>query len=174
MLKKDKKFGFNEEPESNKVADQKSFSPTPNPENKDKKTVIGEHIFIDGNIRGEEHLVIEGSMKGNIKMAKHNFAVGPKGRFEGEISAQTVSISGQMSGTVKSQGKVEVTNEADFLGDIQAKSISVEDGAYFKGSIELTREPHRKEATAGRPTDTVASLSDKAPAVQQDKANKKS
>ena len=45
-------------------------------------------------------------------------------------------------------GKVEVTKEADFFGDIKANSISVEDGAYFKGSIELNREPHRKTSSA--------------------------
>jgi cytoskeletal protein CcmA (bactofilin family) len=47
-------------------------------------------------------------------------------------------------GNIKTKGKVEITKEADFMGDIKAESISVEDGAYFKGSIELEREPHRK------------------------------
>ena len=92
-------------------------------------------------------------MKGNVEMEKHNFKVGSNGRFDGEIRAQDVSISGQLKGAVNAMGKVEVTKEADFFGDIKAKSIAVEDGAYFKGSIELNREPHRKssfaEATKG-------------------------
>jgi cytoskeletal protein CcmA (bactofilin family) len=82
-------------------------------------------------------------MKGNIEMEKHNFAVGSKGRVEGEINAQSVRVSGQMIGNIKTKGKVEITKEADFMGDIRAKSISVEDGAYFKGSIELERERPR-------------------------------
>jgi cytoskeletal protein CcmA (bactofilin family) len=114
--------------------------------------VIGENISIEGSIRGAEHLVIEGSMNGNIEMEKHNFTVGSKGRVEGQIKAQNVKISGQMIGNIRTQAKVEVTKEADFIGDIRAKSISVEDGAYFKGSIELDKEPHRKTALAGKST----------------------
>ena len=109
-----------------------------------EKTTIGENISIEGQIKGEEHLVIEGALKGKVELEKHNFTVGLNGRVDGEIRAQNVSISGRLKGTVKALGKVKVTKEADFLGDIKAKSIAVEDGAYFKGSIELDREPHRK------------------------------
>jgi cytoskeletal protein CcmA (bactofilin family) len=122
--------------------------PRPAPQSSEEKTTIGQHIAIEGQIRGEEHLVIEGSMKGNVQMEKHNFTVGANGRVDGEVHAQNVSISGQLKGTINAIGKVEVTKEADFYGDIRAKSISVEDGAYFKGSIELSREPHRKSAFA--------------------------
>jgi cytoskeletal protein CcmA (bactofilin family) len=120
--------------------------PRPAPQSSEEKTTIGRQISIEGQIRGEEHLIIEGSMKGNVQMEKHNFTVGANGRVDGEVRAQNVSISGQLKGTINAVGKVEVTKEADFYGDIKAKSISVEDGAYFKGSIELSREPHRKSA----------------------------
>ena len=130
-----------------------SASPTPTPASSEEKTTIGEHIAIEGQIKGREHLVIQGEMKGNVEMEKHNFTVGPNGRVDGEIRAQNVSISGQLKGAINAAGKVEVTKEADFFGDIKANSISVEDGAYFKGSIEMNREPHRKssftEATKG-------------------------
>lgn len=122
--------------------------PKPPPMPSEEKTTIGEHISIEGQIRGEEHLVIEGTLKGNVEMEKHNFTVGTSGRVDGEIKAQNVSISGQLEGSITAQGRVEVTKEADFFGDIKAKSISVEDGAYFKGSIELNREPHRKGNSA--------------------------
>jgi cytoskeletal protein CcmA (bactofilin family) len=118
--------------------------PRPAPTPSEDKTTIGEHISIEGHIRGGEHLIIEGELKGNVAMEKHNFTVGSNGRVDGEVRAQNVSISGQLKGTINAVGKVEVTKEADFFGDIKAKSISVEDGAYFKGSIELDREPHRK------------------------------
>jgi cytoskeletal protein CcmA (bactofilin family) len=111
---------------------------------RDEKTIIGEHISIEGSIRGEEDLQIEGSMKGNIELEKHNFRVGPSGRMDGEITARNVSVSGEFKGNIKSHEKVEVTREADFYGEIKAKSISVEDGAYIKGVIELDREPNRK------------------------------
>jgi len=146
--------------------------PRPVPPSNEEKTTIGQQISIEGRIRGEEHLVIEGSMKGNVQMEKHNFTVGANGRVEGEVRAQNVSISGQLKGTITAVGKVEVTKEADFYGDIKAKSISVEDGAYFKGSIELSREPHRKSAFAEAAGGPLSSEAPKAAFSQPDAAKK--
>ncbi|MEJ2283200.1 MAG: polymer-forming cytoskeletal protein [Desulfobacterales bacterium] len=115
---------------------------------REEKTIIGEHISIEGSIIGQEDLEIEGSMKGNIELEKHNFKVGPNGQVDGEIAARNVSISGEFKGNIKSHEKVALTREADFYGEIKAKSISVEDGAYIKGVIELDREPNRKSSSA--------------------------
>ena len=85
-------------------------------------------------------------------MDAHNFALGPNGRVEGEIHARNICISGQMIGNIKTPGKIEITKEADFQGDIQAKTISVENGAFFKGSVELIREPPQKTFSAEKST----------------------
>ena len=122
----------------------------------DAKTVIGKHIAIEGSIRGDEDLQIEGSMKGNIELQKHNFKVGSSGQMEGEISARNVSVSGEFKGNIACHEKVEVTREADFYGEIKAKSISIEDGAYIKGVIELDREPNRKPSGASKPPTPAA------------------
>jgi cytoskeletal protein CcmA (bactofilin family) len=172
MLKKNRTFEDDKELGNGTTTDQGRFSMSPGPEADDEKTTIGEHIFIDGNIRGEEHLFLEGSIKGNIEMGKHNFVVGAKGRFEGEISAQNVGISGQLQGTVNVRNKVKITKEADFIGDIKAQGISVEEGAYFKGSIELDRDPHRKATQTGKPSDKAVSAPGKPSAAQPDKADK--
>jgi len=152
MLKRGKKPEEGKGDAEDRITEKKTLFPIPHSETRAETTIIGENISIEGNIRGAEHLVIEGSMKGNIQMEKHDFTVGLKGRIEGEINAQNVKVSGQMIGNIKTQGKVEITKEADFMGEIRAKSISVEDGAYFKGSIELDKEPHRKTALAGKST----------------------
>ena len=94
-------------------------------------------------------------------MGKHNFIIGSQGRFEGEISAQNLGVSGQLVGNVKIQEKVKFTKEADFFGNIRAKSISVEEGAFFKGFIELDREPHRKAALTRKSLDMEVSELDK-------------
>lgn len=173
MFKKYKISDNEKEIASEKIIEQKAFTPTPNLEKKDVKTIIGEHILIEGNIRGEEHLLIEGSMKGNIVMDKHDFALGSKGRFEGEIQAQNVSISGQMIGNIKTQGRVEITKEADFSGEVKAKSISIGDGAYFKGTIELDKEPHRNKILPGKSATTSLPQSASEPMGKVDKtANK--
>lgn len=116
----------------------------------DTKTIIGEKITVEGSIRGQENLIIEGTMKGDVAMEKHNLTVGSKGRFEGEIRAHDVAISGLLHGKVIALGKVEITSDADFYGEIKANSISIEDGAFFKGEIELTREPSRKVNTLSK------------------------
>ena len=174
MLKKEKGFGKDNESEDSKFTAQEKFSMSTSSDTADKRTVIGEHIFIEGNIRGEEHLVIEGSMKGNIEMKEHNFIVGSKGRFEGEILAQNVSVNGQIIGSVSAKGKVEIKNEADMIGDIKANSISVEEGAYFKGSIELSPEPRRKAALTKKPIEFPVSSKENKPVTAPDDANKKS
>jgi cytoskeletal protein CcmA (bactofilin family) len=122
-----------------------SIDPTPAPTptfdmgTTDEKTVIGQHISVEGIIRGGENLVIEGSMKGTIELEKHQVTVGPNGQVEAEIHADNVTISGRLAGNIKAHGKVEITKDADFSGEIKAKRIAVEDGAYLKAVIELER-----------------------------------
>jgi cytoskeletal protein CcmA (bactofilin family) len=166
MLKKGKKPEDVKGDVYDKITEQKMVTPISRPETTTEETVIGEKISIEGDIRGEEHLVIEGSMKGNVEMEKNNFTIGSMGRVEGEINAQNVKVSGQMIGNIKTHGKVEITKEADFMGDIKAKSISVEDGAYFKGSIELEKEPHRKTALAAKSTTVATTQSLNEPKAQ--------
>ena len=151
MLKRNKKIENDKQPAAPGSADMKSTSPLSTPASADKKTIIGEHISIEGSITGGENLEIEGSVKGSIELEKHDFTVGSKGRVEGEIRARNVRIRGELKGNIKASEKVGVTQEADFYGEIKAKSISVEDGAYFKGVIELDREPHRKSTDAQTP-----------------------
>lgn len=123
---------------------------TPAAEPAEGKTIIGEKITIEGDIRGQENLVIEGSMKGKIELEKHQVKVGPKGRVEAQILAENVTISGHLVGNIYASGKVRITKEANFSGEIKAKSISVEDGAYLKAIIELERETKKVIPTIGK------------------------
>jgi cytoskeletal protein CcmA (bactofilin family) len=126
-----------------------------------ESTVIGEHITVEGKISGAEHLVIEGTLIGAVELKNHNFGIGSKGRFEGDIEAQNVSMSGEVKGNITALGQVKITKEADFFGEIRANTISVEDGAYFKGLIELQRKPNRKIVKAAPPDSIKAQHSPK-------------
>jgi len=143
MLKRTKKYEKEKTPASSEITTEEKSLLTSGSLSDAEQTVIGEQIRIDGSIHGEEHLVINGAMKGTIELKKHNFTIGSKGRFEGKIQAKNVSVSGELKGDINTPGKVQITKEADFIGEIKAGTISVEDGAYFKGVIELQREPHR-------------------------------
>lgn len=159
MLGKGKKTESDRSASPDRSGETKSTTFLSRSSTPDAKTVIGKHIAIEGSIRGDEDLQIEGAMKGNIELPKHNFKVGSSGQMEGEITARNVSVSGEFKGNIKCHEKVEVTHEADFYGEIKAKSISVEDGAYIKGVIELDREPNRK------PSDTLKPQTPAAPAT---------
>lgn len=108
------------------------------------KTIIGEGITIEGMIRGREDLIIHGTVKGNIEVGANHLTVGPSGLVEAEINAQSVTISGRIKGNVRASRNVAITREADFSGEVRARSISVEDGAFLKALIELDRDPEEK------------------------------
>ena len=173
MLKRPKKHDKEKSPESSAITREEKSLLVSDSVPKAEQTVIGEKITIEGSIQGEEHLVMDGAMKGTIELRNNDFSIGTKGRFEGEIQATNVSISGEMNGNITTQGKVQITKEADFMGKIMAKTISVEDGAYFKGIIELQREPHRKPTVKTKADMQSAPQPDKRPASKADGADKK-
>lgn len=138
----------------------------------EEKTIIGEQIIIDGTIRGKEDLLIEGSVKGKIEVERHHLTVGSKGQVEAEIQAANVTISGRLVGNINAAEKVKITKDADFNGEITAKSISVEDGAYLKAVIELKREPHKKPVSVVKPEEKSASEPAKEPFALAGKSSK--
>jgi cytoskeletal protein CcmA (bactofilin family) len=115
----------------------------------DENSIIGESVIIEGKICGSGNLIIDGLMKGDIDLEKNGLNVGPNGRVEGDIIVMDAVISGQIYGKVNAVRTINITQHADFYGEIKAKSISIDDGAFFKGKIELDREPNRNIETAG-------------------------
>lgn len=152
---------------------KKAATYDPGPIANSSKTVIGANVVIEGNVQGKENLVIDGVIKGNITAQGHHVTIGPKGRIEGEIKAHDAVIGGLLQGKVSADGRVEVTQNADFYGEIKCKSISVQDGAYFKGIIELQRDPHReKQPVDSKVESTEVKPSKVAPLATVDKTNK--
>ena len=129
----------------------------PKPVTAGQKTVIGDQISIEGAIRGNEDLLIEGSVKGSIEVKTHHLTVGVKGKVEAEILAANVTVSGKLAGNINATGRVEITKEADFTGEIKARSISVQDGAYLKAVIEMDREPSKGVSASGKPEEKTTS-----------------
>lgn len=122
----------------------------------DEITCIGEAISIEGSISGKGNLEIQGNIKGNIDLTGYQLTVGPKGCVEADVHAEKVTISGKMKGNVTAQGKVEITKSADFEGEIRAKRISVEDGAYIKAVIELEKKQAEKGEAKNKSTPYTA------------------
>jgi len=157
MLKKRKDTENGNASDSGTYFSENSITPSSRAGSSDEKTIIGEQISIEGSICGKENLLIEGSMKGKIELEEHQVIVGSRGKVEAEIHAKDVTISGGMNGNIQALGKVEITREAEFNGEVKAKRISVEDGAYIKAVIELERDDKKKSSSSGKPDLQVAS-----------------
>ena len=122
---------------------------------KEDETTINNSTIIDGNIKAQQHLIINGTIKGNVDIKNFNLFIGPGGRLEGEAHAQDVRVRGHMRGDIKATGKVEITKEGNFSGKIKSKGISVEQGAYFDALVDLGRESPetktQKKSSAEKP-----------------------
>jgi cytoskeletal protein CcmA (bactofilin family) len=99
-------------------------------------TVIGQSIVIDGEISGEEDLVIQGTVKGRIALKEH-LMVEQSGVVEADIETQTVQIAGTVTGNVAASDKVEIRSGGKMVGDIKAPRILIADGAVFKGNVDM-------------------------------------
>ena len=120
-----------------------------------ERTSISHSTSIVGNIKAEEHLIINGTVKGNIEINNYTLFIGPSGKLDGEVHAQNVRVRGQMRGEINAKGTVEITKEADFSGIIRSKDISVEKGAFFDASVELGRGSPKPEGLQKTSSDTT-------------------
>ncbi len=121
-----------------------SHSQTPS----DQIAVIGRSIKIDGDLRGEEDLRIEGDVTGTIHLPNHNVTIGSEGRIKASVYAESVTIDGEMNGDVYGSDRVSIRKSARMAGNIIASRVSLEEGARFKGSIDM--DPERVEAAFGK------------------------
>lgn len=99
-------------------------------------TVIGSSIVIDGEISGDEALVVQGTVKGRISLKEGLFVEG-SGVVEADIETQTVEISGKVTGNITASDKVELKSDCRVVGDIKAPRILIADGASFKGNVDM-------------------------------------
>ena len=99
-------------------------------------TVIGSSIIIDGEITGDEDLVIQGTVKGKIQL-KESLYVEASGVVEADIETQNVEIAGKVTGNILASDKVELKSDCRVVGDIKAPRVLIADGASFKGNVDM-------------------------------------
>jgi cytoskeletal protein CcmA (bactofilin family) len=107
---------------------------------------IGASIEIKGQVTGDEDLHIDGKVQGPISLRGHELTVGSTAALHSEIHAGEVVISGNVVGNVHSRGRVDIRKDGSLIGDISSARISIEDGAHFKGRIEI--DPAKSQAAA--------------------------
>jgi cytoskeletal protein CcmA (bactofilin family) len=114
---------------------------------------IGTSMSIKGEIRTQEELFVDGEVEGLLE-SKSLLTVGPNGKVKANIKAKEVIIFGSVRGNVEVSEKVAIRDNGSLIGDIKTAGISIDDGSYFKGSIDIVR-PEPKPATT-KPVKTEA------------------
>lgn len=100
---------------------------------------VGRSIIIRGELSGSEDLYIDGQVEGAIELREHNLTIGPNGRIQANINAKEIVIEGGVKGNVHALGRVEIRRTGSLSGDMVAERIVIEDGAFFKGSIDIQK-----------------------------------
>ena len=100
-------------------------------------SVIGPTLVFKGELSADEDLVIEGQIEGTIAHHKKHLTIGKQGRVKADIHASSVIVEGQLVGDIHSEGVVSLANGADVRGNIYCARIVMEDGARFKGKIDM-------------------------------------
>lgn len=99
-------------------------------------TVIGSSIVIDGEISGEDHLIVRGTVKGRIQV-RESLVVEDGGLVEATVDATTITINGTVHGDIAASERAELRPNSSVVGDIRAPRILIADGASFKGNVDM-------------------------------------
>jgi cytoskeletal protein CcmA (bactofilin family) len=120
-----------------------------------QKAIIGASMHIKGEIRSDEELMVDGEVEGVVESGSL-LTIGRNGKVRANIRAREVVIFGSVKGNIEALEKLAIREQGSLVGDIKTAGISIDDGAYFKGSIDISRpepkvttKPVKSEARAG-------------------------
>ena len=113
--------------------------------------VIGKSVKVKGEIFSREDLTIDGEVEGIVELQEHRLTVGPNGRVMASVKAREIIVLGTIHGNVETTDKIDIRKEAKLVGDIKTARIVIEDGAYFKGNIDIVRAEAQRQAPASVP-----------------------
>ncbi|MDQ6663550.1 MAG: polymer-forming cytoskeletal protein [Acidobacteriota bacterium] len=125
---------------------------SPEPEPHRGSATIGKLVKINGQIFSKEDLYVDGDVEGTIEALEHKLTIGPNGKIQAAVRAREVVILGQVKGNVEAQDRIDIRKDARLVGDIKTARIIIEDGAYFKGSIDIAKaEPVKDKGGIQQP-----------------------
>ncbi|MGC2695876.1 MAG: polymer-forming cytoskeletal protein [Candidatus Angelobacter sp.] len=106
---------------------------------------IGKSVQIRGELTGSEDLYLDGEIEGTIDLRDHSLIIGPNGKIKAGIAARDLVVHGRVEGNVTATGRVELRKSCTLIGDVSTQRIVIEDGAFFKGAIDI-KEQAKTEA----------------------------
>jgi|SRR5580700_10025706 cytoskeletal protein CcmA (bactofilin family) len=100
---------------------------------------IGKSVFVKGELSGSEDLYVDGQVEGSIALKSNSLTVGPNGQVKASVEAKAVIVLGKLEGNIQASDRVELRKSAIVTGDISTQCISIEEGAYLKGKVDIHR-----------------------------------
>lgn len=100
---------------------------------------LGSSLHVKGEINGNEDLLVDGSVEGLISLEDRKLTVGPTAKVAADVVAREIVVHGTVKGNLRARDRIEIKKEGSVVGDLTTARISIDDGAYFKGSIEIDR-----------------------------------
>jgi cytoskeletal protein CcmA (bactofilin family) len=131
-----------------------------------RTAVLGKSVIVKGQIFSREDLTIDGEVEGTVELQEHRLTIGPNGKVRASVKARELVVLGMIHGDVETTDKIDIRKDAKLVGDIKTARIVIEDGAYFKGNIDIVRAEAVRPAAAPQPKPqaVAASTSATAPA----------
>jgi cytoskeletal protein CcmA (bactofilin family) len=108
---------------------------------------IGKSVIIKGQLSGSEDLYVDGVVEGTIELQANNLIIGPNGNVRAAINAKGVVVQGKVEGDIRASERTELRKSAVAVGDIYTQRIAIEEGAYFKGKLDVQREAAKPAAS---------------------------
>jgi cytoskeletal protein CcmA (bactofilin family) len=136
------KYAANRVPEPKSLLTNKKSTDTMRPldSTADEATgLLGSSLRVKGDIRGTEDLLIDGSVEGVIQLEGRKLTVGTTAKLTADINARDVVVYGYVKGDVRATGRIEIKKDGSVIGNLTTAQIMIEDGADFKGTIEIDR-----------------------------------
>ena len=123
------------------------------------QATIGKSLVIKGEVSGSESLYIDGRVEGSINLAGNRVTVGRNGVVSANINAREIVVLGKVRGNLTASDRVDIRSDGSLTGDVVAARISIEDGAFFKGGIDIRKagqKPNGEEVKPATSTEAVA------------------
>lgn len=131
---------------NNMSSPSRVFDPEPISTRSTGPAALGKNVTIKGQIFAREDLTIDGEVEGTVECQEHRLTIGPNARVQAGLKAREIIIHGSIQGNVDATDKIDIKKEAKLVGDIKTSRIVIEDGAYFKGSIDISKAVVNKPA----------------------------
>jgi len=133
------------------------------PEASRGSALIGKSLMVKGQVIGREDLTVDGELEGTLELQEHRLTIGPNGKMQASIKAREVVILGTVHGNVEASERIDIRKDAKLVGDLKTARIMIEDGAYFKGSIDIQKPEVSRPPVAARPQPPAAAPAPSAP-----------